>query len=53
MSMAKSRTPPRSLARGADDDLGQEMMFLNGSDPAVTGNQQTLRPPSAARPNRR
>ena len=39
MSMAKSRTPPRSLAGGGDDDLGQEMMSLNGND------VHQLRPP--------
>lgn len=51
MSTAKSRTPPRSLARSGgaddDDDSGQEMMFLNGND-AVTNasvvNSQSLRP---------
>ena len=50
---AKSRTPPRSLARsGDDDDCGQEMMFLNGNDPslitapaAAVNSGQSLRPP--------
>ncbi|XP_032792559.2 sodium- and chloride-dependent transporter XTRP3 [Daphnia magna] len=44
----KSRTPTKELARsgGADDDSGQEMMFLNGSDTVTTssGDNQSLRP---------
>lgn len=44
-SASKSRTPPRSRSGGdADDDNGQEMMFLNGSD-VLCGGSHTLKPP--------
>jgi hypothetical protein len=42
----KSRTPLRSSGGADDDDSGQEMMFLNGSDTGADGShRQNLRPP--------
>nr|CAH0110252.1 unnamed protein product [Daphnia galeata] len=40
----KSRTPPRSSGAADDDDSGQEMMFLNGSDTGADGSNPNLRP---------